>query len=418
MNLESLVIKFLNSLWYITLEMSPYLLLGFLIAGILHVLVSKEMIIKYLGTSSVKSVLYAALIGVPLPLCSCGVIPTGVSLRNNGASKGATVSFLISTPQTGVDSIMISYSLLGLPFALIRPIAAFITGIAGGLLTNTIESKDTTEVPTPNKVEVEKEKGNVLGRLFHYAFIELLSDIAKWLIIGLLLAALIDVLIPANFFTTYIKNDFLSMLLILVVAVPLYVCATSSVPIAAMLMLKGLSPGAALVFLMAGPATNAATITVLSKTMGKKSLFAYLFSIIVGSMLFGHLINMLPKAWFVLPVCADHMQHNHHLVPMWLSLSSTLFLFIMIGVNFYKQYFTHDDHHDSISHSDTTVTIQVDGMTCSKCAMHVENSLRQIDGVSAVKADNISGSVQISATHIDYTLFKQAVEKAGYTFKL
>lgn len=418
MKLIDYSILVLNSLWHITLEMSPYLLLGFLFAGILHVFIPPNMVSNYMGKSSIKSVIYSALLGVPLPLCSCGVIPTGISLYNNGASKGSTVSFLISTPQTGVDSIMISYSLLGLPFALIRPIVAFVTGIFGGFLTNVFDTKPVDSTISKNKInatEVHTQSGNVFLRLFNYAFIELLGDIAKWLVIGLVLAAIIDIAIPPDFFSTYLYNDFLSMFVILLVSVPLYICATSSVPIAAMLMLKGLSPGAALVFLMAGPATNAATITVLSKVMGKRSLVVYLFSIIFGSMFFGYLINQLPSQWFVLPAMSMHANHmDHHILPDWLTVSSTIFLIVMILINIYLMYFSKKTN--AMTNLDSSITISVDGMTCSKCALHVENSIKNIPGIQSVLANNASGEVLIQANQIDTGLLKEAVEKAGYTY--
>ena len=177
-------------------EMSPYLLLGFLIAGVLHVGFPKDKINKYLGRRNITSVINAALLGVPLPLCSCGVIPTGISFYKNGASKGSSVSFLISTPQTGVDSIMVTYSLLGLPFAIIRPIVAFVTGVIGGALTNTVDKQTTEPVELSHEEHKKGSNKNVMVRMFQYAFVEFLQDISKWLIIGLLIAAAISVIVP------------------------------------------------------------------------------------------------------------------------------------------------------------------------------------------------------------------------------
>ena len=250
--------------------MAPYLILGFLIAGILKVLVPANIMTKYLGKSNTSSVINASLFGIPLPLCSCGVLPTGISLYKNGASKGSSVSFLISTPQTGVDSILVTWSMLGLPLAIIRPITAFFTGVAGGILTNKF---DSTRLSIKTEVNQEKKsKGSSLREIFRYAFIEMVDDIAKWLVIGLLIAAFITVAVPDEFFNEFNITGLTGMVLILVVSIPLYICATASVPIAAVLLLKGLSPGAILVFLMAGPATNAATITVIGKNLGKKHL--------------------------------------------------------------------------------------------------------------------------------------------------
>jgi len=259
--------NYFEALFLLTSEMAPFLLLGFLFAGLLKVFVPPDLMSRYLGKSSTSAVVNASLLGIPLPLCSCGVLPAGISLYKNGASKGSSVSFLISTPQTGIDSILVTWSMLGLPFAILRPIVAFFTGIAGGLVTNKIERSQPIK-QAKNKSHIRNKFS--IKEIFRYAFVEMVADIASWLVIGLLIAALITVIIPDNFFTEYNLSGISGMLLILIVSIPLYICATSSVPIAAVLLLKGLSPGALLVFLMAGPATNAATITVIGKTLGKK----------------------------------------------------------------------------------------------------------------------------------------------------
>lgn len=288
----NVITDYIQDFFKILNEMSPYLLLGFLFAGLLHVFFPKRRINGLLGEKNSRSVINAALLGVPLPLCSCGVIPTGVSFYKNGASKGSSISFLISTPQTGIDSIMVTYSLLGLPFAIIRPVIALITGFFGGFLTNltdkeTAEDKISNSLKANNEQQKDTTSNNPVIKLFRYAFVDFLQDISKWLVIGLLIAAVISVIVPDDFFAKHLGNGYWDMLIILLVSIPIYVCATASVPIAAILILKGISPGAALVFLMAGPATNAATITIINKVFGKKTLFVYLFSIITGALLFG-----------------------------------------------------------------------------------------------------------------------------------
>ena len=211
--------KFLNSLIAVFMEMSPYLLLGFFIAGILNELFKGAKFRKFIGENNFKSVLNASLLGVPLPLCSCGVIPTGVSLHKSGASKGSAVSFMISTPQTGVDSILVTWSLMGLPFALIRPVIALFTGVFGGVLTNflekgqksqTVESKNSDH---ENKVEKRSLFQKFTGAM-KYAFVDFLDDISLWLFIGLVIAALISVIIPEGFFTAYMGNNYLSMVIV------------------------------------------------------------------------------------------------------------------------------------------------------------------------------------------------------------
>ena len=288
-------------------EMSPYLLLGFLLAGLMHAFIPGMMYSRYLSGHGFRSVLYGALFGIPLPLCSCGVIPTAMSLRKEGASKGATVSFLIATPETGVDSIIATYSLLGLPFALIRPIAACCNALMGGLLVNAFadekEGQEVSEEDTKSCCCHFHEKPTTfVGKIkeaLRFGFIEMMEDIGKWLVIGLIIAGLITVFVPDSFFTIFRGNTLMSMLLVLCIAIPMYICATGSIPIAVALMLKGLTPGAALVLLMAGPACNMASILVINKVLGKKTLFVYLVSIITMAICWGCIVDYcLPEEWF------------------------------------------------------------------------------------------------------------------------
>jgi uncharacterized protein len=414
---------YFRELYSLTLDMAPWLILGFLIAGLLHVFFPEGKVNSILGKSNLKSVIRAALIGIPLPLCSCGVIPTGVSIHKNGASKGAAVSFLISTPQTGVDSIMVTYSMLGLPFAIVRPIVAFITGILGGALTNKFEPvSEKSEAHVINDSDnSEKSNKNIIGVIFKYAFIDLLADIAKWLVIGLLLAALIAVIIPDDFFVNYIHNDFMGMLILLVISIPLYVCATSSVPIAAVLMMKGISPGAALVFLMAGPATNAATISVIGNSMGKKTMYLYLVSIISGALFSGFFIDtFLPREWFIGAMSHIHEGHNHDLLPMWLKAISGALITIMILNIFiqkiYKKYFKKQEIKTDNSFAMNTIKVYVRGMTCSHCKMNVETNLKKIGGIENTSADLDTQVVTITGENVNLKQVQETVESIGYKF--
>ena len=287
-------------------EMSPYLLLGFLLAGLMHAFIPGQYYSKYLSKPSFKSVINAALFGIPLPLCSCGVIPTAMSLRKEGASKGAVASFLIATPQTGVDSILATYSLMGWPFAIMRPIAALATALLGGAMVNTVRSeqlgvrsnscceKEGHDHCCSHEGEEHDHCGCCEETPAHatfmqkivialkYAFVEMMQDIGKWLVIGLVIAGLITVLVPDSVFTYFEGNTLASMVLVLLIAIPMYLCATGSIPIAVALMLKGLTPGAGLVLLMAGPACNMASILVIRKVLGAKTQMLYLVSIILG----------------------------------------------------------------------------------------------------------------------------------------
>ena len=238
--------------------MSPYLLLGFFIAGLLHAFVPSSIYSRYLAGTGLRSVATAAAFGIPLPLCSCGVLPTAVALRRSGASRAASTAFLIATPQTGVDSIAATYSMMGLPFAILRPVAALVTSLIGGLAVGHWERKgalgDVHEEANYEFSELPKGLWNKTVETFKYGFFDMMQSIGRWLLIGLVVATLITVLLPDDFFSTYARWPLLNMFIIVLVAVPMYVCATGSIPIAAALMLKGMSPGCALVLLMAGPA--------------------------------------------------------------------------------------------------------------------------------------------------------------------
>lgn len=332
---------------YLITGMSPYLLLGFLLAGLMHAFVPGKFYTKYLSRKSFRSVLNAALLGIPLPLCSCGVIPTAMSLRKEGASKGAVVSFLIATPQTGVDSIIATFSLMGLPFAIVRPIAALFTAIFGGVIVDKAEpekkccchseEKNTEEHSCcchSHKEEAEhvchchsEEKKAEDGCHSHksfftkikealtYAYVDMMEDIGKWLVVGLVVAAAITVLVPTEYFAVFQGNTLASMLLVLCIAMPMYLCATGSIPIAVALMMKGLTPGAALVMLMAGPACNFASMLLIRRSLGLRTMLVYILSIVLGAVAFGYLIDMLQFSGmvdFLYQLKEVHSCHEEH----------------------------------------------------------------------------------------------------------
>jgi len=413
---------FVTELLFILTEMAPYLMLGFIFAGLLHLLFPKKKVRKYMGQNNFKSIFNAALLGVPLPLCSCGVIPTGISFYKHGASKASTVSFLISTPQTGVDSIFVTYSMLGLPFAIIRPVVAFITGLLGGLVTKKIDPEKAATVLQNNENGDELPKGFIprIKEMFRYSFIDFLQDISNWLIIGLLIAALISVIVPDDFFADKIPNDFLGMLIILLISIPVYICATASVPVAAVLMLKGLSPGAALVLLMAGPATNAATITMIGKILGKKSLIGYLGAIITGALLSGLIIDyFLPAEWFSVSEHFSHMGHDHEMLPVWLKIGSASVLTLLIMNGYLQKYLQsrrikRQDINPSGFVPENIKTILVGGMTCNHCKENIENSIKLVSGVENVNVDLVTGRVNITGKSFNLDKIKSGIESIGY----
>ena len=286
--------------------MAPYILFGLIFAGFLHEMVPDTIVKNHLGKDSIGSVVKATLFGVPLPVCSCGVIPLAAGIKKSGASSGATLSFLISTPITGVDSILATYGMFGWVFTIYRIFSSMIISIVAGVFTNIYAKEPTNKQESPEQscesgsccsseggCCIGSKQGNVVTRALTYAFGTLLKDIASPLLVGLVVGALITAAVPKNLSEILVAYNWLSYIIVILIAVPMYVCATASLPIAAGLILSGVSPGAAFVFLSAGPATNTVTIGVVKKMLGGRTLFIYLATIIIGSTLFGFGLDYL-----------------------------------------------------------------------------------------------------------------------------
>ncbi|MEA1997517.1 MAG: SO_0444 family Cu/Zn efflux transporter [Gemmatimonadota bacterium] len=414
--------------WAVLGQMAPYLLFGFLVAGILSVYVSPEWVERHLGGRGFAPIVKASVFGVPLPLCSCGVIPVSASIRRHGASRAATTAFLLSTPQTGVDSIAVTYALLGPVFAVFRPLAALATGLAGGVLVRLFDATDganTEEEPKPGSCTEEccsgDRKGNAFMRALRYGFGTLPHDIGPALLVGILIAGAMAALIPEKYLATYIGGGIFSILLIMAAGVPVYVCATASVPIAAGLMHMGASPGAALAFLIAGPATNAATFTTIWKVLGRRTAGLFIFTVAASALGCGLLLDLLiPAAEKALPQLAGHAhtlsQGN------WLSHASAIALLAVLAYS-YKS-FTH--HHsseargkeekarDDVSSRDNFLELQVTGMTCSLCADSVRRAVAECDGVRSVEVNLARGLVTVAGDNLDPQRLYAAVAGLGY----
>lgn len=414
------VSDFLAAMTAMLSQMSPYLLLGFLLAGLLHCFVPRQAYARHLSGNGFGAAVKAALIGIPLPLCSCGVIPTTVGLRKSGASEAASVSFLISTPQTGVDSIFATYSLLGLPFAIARPIVALITAIAGGKLVGTLgggakaardphqeadcHNHDHHDHDHDHDAEVHGFWPKLAAAL-RYGFVDMMRDIGKWLIIGLILAAVITVALPDDFFAGLADKPILNMLVVLCIAAPMYICATGSIPIALSLMLKGLSPGAALVLLMAGPATNVASILVIGRVMGRRTLLIYLLTITAGAVIGGLIIDyLLPAEWFqghmALACCsccqagcvtgaAASLTGNVCSVAL---IAALAWAFISKKIETKR---ANDNHQADINMRE----YKIRGMMCGHCKANVEKHLATVAGVTAVTVDLQNGVARVEGDH-------------------
>ncbi len=396
-------------------KMSPYLLLGFLLAGLMHAFVPSRLYRRYLGGSSFRSVVNAALLGVPLPLCSCGVIPTAMSLRKEGASKGAAVSFLIATPQTGVDSIIATYSLMGFPFALLRPIAALVTALIGGEMVNIFDEKDSESV---GEVAPSEEKrlsfSQKIVAALRYAFVDMMQDIGRWLVVGLVVAGLITVFVPDSFFALFADNSLLSMVIVLLFAMPMYLCATGSIPIAVVLMMKGLSPGTALVLLMAGPAVNAASMLVVGKVLGRRTLLLYLVSIVGGAMLFGLGVDyLLPREWFTIAIDNIHIGGVHSV--SYFNIICTVVLCLLLG-NALVRRFTHKEQCAEQVCECREQVYYIEGLRCNHCRTNAEKAIAQLEGVDSAEVDLPTGRATVRGS-VSAEQVRGAVEALGFKLK-
>lgn len=407
-----LILNILREFWGVLAEMSPYLIFGFLIAGILSVFISSRMIEKHLGGRGILPVLKSALFGIPLPLCSCGVIPVGASLKKSGASRGAATAFLISTPQTGVDSIMVTFSLLGPVYAVFRPIAALITGVIGGGLVDAFEGNGEVSAKTAKKTKIQEEHGSKLYRLFHYGFITLPQDIAKPLLAGLVIAALMTVFVPDDMFAGFLGGGIIGMTAMMFIGIPVYVCATASVPIAAAMIMKGVSPGVALVFLMTGPATNAAAISTIWKVLGKRTAIIYLATVALGSLAGGFLLDSIYDAKGLEP---GHTMH-WMMPPVIKYISAVLIISILI-YTIIRPYLPAKPNSEDQTPGDNlpAITLNVKGMTCNHCAMNVHRALDENEGVDSVVVDLPSGTAKISGEGYNLAELKKSVEDIGYS---
>ncbi len=335
------VFQILIESWHLLLEASVYVLFGILVAGMLRIFLSPSTVAHHLGRGRFRSVFKASLLGIPIPLCSCGVLPAAASLKKQGANKGATTAFLISTPESGVDSIALTYALLDPVMTIARPAAAFATATVAGLSENILTEKNEEKevVPdlscpvdgccdgqdcVPEEHSAHHSFSEKLGAGLNYALDDLWNDIAVWFLVGILLAGLITALVPADVMTRYLGGGLPAMLVMLAAGIPLYICATASTPIAAALILKGVSPGAALVFLLVGPATNVTSLTVLLKILGKRATLIYLLAIALCAVFAG---LALDRAYALLGISAQAMAGKAaEVVPHWAQMGGAIVL--------------------------------------------------------------------------------------------
>ena len=317
----------LLAIWTILGQLSPWLLLGMAISGLLELLLPQNFIRRrFKGFSGV---IQAVAIGIPLPLCSCGVIPAGIGLKNQGADDGASIGFVISTPQTGVDSILVSMSFFGWPFALFKMFAALVLGVIGGVIANTEFVRDRARLNVSTGGHQHSHHDSKPWKKFLWHCFDIFNSIWFWLVIGVVVSAAIEVWVPQAWIAQVGELGALpAMLIVLLISVPMYICATASVPLAAALVAAGFPYSAALVFLMAGPATNTTTIGAVYSKFGAKVLVVYLSVIVIGSMLSGLVFEGILQAGSEL-ASGD----GHHHVAGWISNLSSLVVLILILVS-------------------------------------------------------------------------------------
>jgi uncharacterized membrane protein YraQ (UPF0718 family)/copper chaperone CopZ len=399
--------RLLSEAWSVLLALAPWLLLGAALAGLLHVLVPPGFVRRRFR--GYGGVVRAVALGVPLPLCSCGVIPAAIGLRRDGASRGAAIGFLVATPQTGVDSILVSASLLGWPFALWKVGSALVTGLVAGFL---VEREDEDGAPAPEAATPETTAPRGLRAGIDHA-VEVVRSIWRWIALGVAVSAVIGAWVPpASLAAVAELPAVLVMLATLAIAVPLYVCATASVPIAAMLVAGGFPPGAALVFLMAGPATNVATIGAVARGFGRRALVIYLSTIVIGSM---------ALAWIFDAVLADtaaaHVHAHLHGEGAWWEVTAAVVLVAALG------WFALADLRRWSARSRAaapavavlpTIEVGVVGMNCEGCVAHLEDTLRGAPGVVGCEVTLEPGRAIVRGD-IDEAAVHELVRKAGYS---
>tara|TARA_B100002051_G_scaffold76624_1_gene73164 strand:- start:11424 stop:12656 length:1233 start_codon:yes stop_codon:yes gene_type:complete len=402
------LIDFSYAIVTLLVEMSPYLLLGFAFAGLLSVLVSQEKIESQIGRQGFLSNLKAVLYGIPLPLCSCGVIPVSASLKRHGASKGSIISFLVATPQTGIDSILATYGVLGVPILIFKLIVALLSGLVAGSLSDIYDKDKEEKKRTSCADECCDDEKNIILKGFNYGFKTLPKDIAEPLIVGIVLSGVIAFLanfesiqsaiavIPNNFGGTIIK-----ILIAMSFSIPMYICATASVPLAYVIATSLGSPGAAVALLIAGPATNISTITTTLKIVGRKSTLIYIGTVIAFGFIGGIIADLMS-----LQFAAKPHHHDHGI-----SLISLIYIFSLIGILFVALI-----GKKTIEKTSESISLKVKGMTCSHCESNVIKALMSLNGSKKIIANHNTDEVIIDSDNFNLSKIKSVLKELNYDF--
>ena len=391
----------LRESWTLLMDVAPFLLLGFGIAGLLHSFLGGNFIRRHLGKGRFSSVLKSVFFGIPLPVCSCGVIPIAASLKREGAKKSSVLAFLYATPTTGVDSILATYAFLGIIFAIFRPAAALVGGLLIGAAALKMEKGEGVISEKPGGATSNRKN---LGEALKYGFLYLPKEIGKWIIIGVLIGGVITAIVPESLFTSYLSRPYISYPLMLAISIPIYVCATGSIPIAAALIWKGLTPGAALAFLIAGPATNAITITFVLKDLGKKFAALYITGIAVTATAFGLFFDFI---WKMAGENSSILMGGGKYIPAYLKMASSIILIALLLASRIKPGKIKEEEKMKIK-------FRVPGMTCTGCVETIKDSISNLNGVKDIVINLKSKEVLVD-TDLSPEEIEKAIVEAGYT---
>lgn len=427
MDIYNHIQSYLIAFWKMSEEMAPSLLFGVLVAGLLKVFMPTKWVQKRLSGKGLWASVKASLLGVPLPLCSCSVLPVAAHFRKSGATKTSTLAFLGSTPATGVDSMMATYGMLGPGIAIIRPVLAFFSGVFAGWVQS---EEKTLGAPRVNQEELQnKNKLPVLQRLkmgIDYSINDVIPDLRKWLIIGLVIGAFIEILLPSDSLSFLSTNPWLAYGIVLAIGIPLYTCSTGSIPIALALMSKGLSPGAVVIFLAVGPTMSTASLGFVGGTFGRLSLFKYVGSIALVSLLVGVFVDWVAPFWSLIDV--GEILHNHHAV--WefgfYSIVTMLFWGLMLKDWILKLFKTKKEESscgcpsEIMSEGSCNMTsakiieVRVPDMSCGNCEKSIRKGLDSEVDVKVLSVNLESKVIQIETSH-DEEFVKSKIEESGFS---
>ncbi len=453
------MVELLQEIWGIYLEIAPYLFIGLTFAGLMHILLKGDFILKHLGKANIWSIIKAAIFGVPLPLCSCGVVPTAMHLKRKGASNGAIISFLTSTPQTGIDSIIPTFGMLGWFMGIYRPVTALLMGIITGVATNKIKTNEkpaqieanaqscclvcecddphcthpshpwnrqkikTGEISNSSEVSCEcssethahssDHQKNIFIKFINYAYGDFIDDISTQLVVGIIIAGIITWLIPDGFFEQYGGKGFPGMLLMIIVGLPMYVCATGSIPIAVSLIMKGISPGAAFVFLVVGPATNAASLTVIAGSLGKKITAVYVAVLTLCALFFGTLLNVLVNEFGII-VNVHHLAHNMDRAIL-LDIITVIFSIILI-LSFWRKYKPRKTVTEQKTGGSEMRKYVIEDMHCNHCVKAIQSAVEDLHGVENLRIDLAQKLLEVRG-EVKNEQIVAAVQGIGYKIK-